>query len=117
MTSLRASTRVNSQLNIFINDVYDNIDPFFINRTTSTAWTDLWKHWRTHGMNSKTTMSRKKLSQLIQGDQISGQPRIEHDVFNIIKALRTKIPLVDTIFAIDFHDDFDCDNFSYHKLP
>ena len=113
MTSLRTSSRVNSYLNNFINEVFENIEPLFLNRTTSSDWIDHWKQWRSNGICSKTTISRKKLSILIQGPQISGQPRIEHDVYNIIKSLRTKVPLIDEIFIINFDDDFDRDNFTY----
>ena len=80
----RQSARMSTKLNIFVSDIFDSIDPLYLNRTENTDWTDKWGNWRKKGVQTNTVITRKKLAKLILGDNKPGEPKKQDNVYYIV---------------------------------
>ena len=109
----RQSARMSTKLNVFISDIFDTIDPLYLNRSDNNEWTDKWGNWRKKGVQTNTIITRKKLAKLILGDDVQGEPKKEDDVYYIVQSIREQIPLINELYHIEY-DSYDRNDFEYN---
>ena len=109
-SNLKRSKR--NALNEFASAIHKIIEPIYHSRELNTEWTDIWEIWRLNGINAKTSMTRKKLSLLIQGEDKQDERKPRREIYDIIKSMTTQIPLITTLLDIQFSES-DRDIFTY----
>jgi hypothetical protein len=57
-------------------------------------------------------MKRSNMSILIQGPNVPGKPKLDREIYHIIKSIQEQIPCIDKLYDITF-DDIDKTKFSY----
>jgi hypothetical protein len=84
----RLQSSDHTQLNTFIAHIFPHVEKVYHSSSENETWKDIWKTWTSNGINSLLHMKRSNMSILIQGPNVPGKPKLDCEIYHIIKSIQ-----------------------------